>query len=77
MRMLFRRGLVHVLGSDGHSPRRRPPRMAAAYERIASWTGSTAADRICSTTGMAILQGLPAHVPEPLPRRRPWSLKFW
>src|SRR5262249_44054234 len=25
----FKRGIVHVLGSDGHSPRRRPPLMAA------------------------------------------------
>src|SRR5262249_57888007 len=37
LRNWFRRGLVHVLGSDGHSPRRRPARMAAAYERIATW----------------------------------------
>ena len=36
----FRRGLVHLLGSDGHSPRRRRPLMAAAYERIGQWAGA-------------------------------------
>lgn len=68
----FRRGLVHVLGTDAHSPRRRPPRYAAAYRRVVRWAGNTAADRICSTTGTALVQGLPVRVPEVLPRSRRW-----
>jgi protein-tyrosine phosphatase len=73
----FKRGIVHLLGSDGHSSTRRPPRMAAAYHQIARWAGTPAADRIGSTSGMAVLQGLPVHIPEPLSKRSAWGLKFW
>jgi protein-tyrosine phosphatase len=73
----FRRGIVHLLGSDGHSVTRRPPRMAAAYRQIARWAGTVAADRVASTNGMAVLQGLPLRIPEPEPRRTAWVLKFW
>jgi len=73
----FRRGSVHVIGSDGHSPHRRPPGVAAAYHRIAHWTGDSVADRICSTNGTAILHGLPLRVPEPPAKRRAWIGKFW
>lgn len=69
----FERDIAHVLGSDGHSPRRRPPRMRAAYERVARWVGSHAADRVASVNGTAILKGLPLHIPEFKPPRR-W---FW
>ena len=61
-----RRGIVHLLGSDGHSPGARPPRMAEAYRRIARWSGAVVADRICSTNGLAVLEGLPLRVPKPL-----------
>ena len=73
----FKRGIVHLLGSDGHSPTRRPPRIAAAYRQIGRWTGSVAADRIGSTIGMAILQGLPLRIPQPEMKRIAWGLKFW
>jgi protein-tyrosine phosphatase len=68
----FRRGLVHLLGSDGHSCKRRPPHMAAAYEKIRAWAGAAIADRVCSTNGMAVLQGLTPRIPEPAPRWRRW-----
>jgi protein-tyrosine phosphatase len=73
----FRRGLVHLLGSDGHSPRRRPPRMAAAYERVVKWAGQGVADRVCGTNGVAVVQGLPLRVAPPLPRRRWWLPRLW
>jgi protein-tyrosine phosphatase len=73
----FKRGIVHLLGSDGHSLLRRPPRMAAAYREIARWAGTVAADRIASTSGMAVLQGLPLRVPRPEPKRTAWVLRFW
>jgi protein-tyrosine phosphatase len=73
----FKRGIVHLLGSDGHSPARRPPRMAAAYREIARWAGTVAADRIASTSGMAVLQGLPLRIPQPEPKKIPWVLRFW
>jgi protein-tyrosine phosphatase len=77
VRNWFKRGMVHVLGSDGHSPTRRPPTMADAYRQIVRWAGSRVADRVCSTNGMAILQGLPLHVAEPTPRPFRWMTRLW
>src|SRR5579871_354030 len=57
LKQWFQRGIVHLIGSDGHDLDRRPPRMAAAYRQIVQWVGEPAADRICSTNGMALLQG--------------------
>ncbi len=73
----FKRGIVHVMGSDGHSPRRRRPQMAEAYRRIASWAGGVVADRVCSTNATAILHGLPLRIPQPEPRRVRWFAGFW
>jgi protein-tyrosine phosphatase len=72
----FERGIVHLLGSDGHSPGRRPPVMAEAYHRIARWAGIATADRVCSTNGTAVLYGLPLQLPEPRPRSSRWFLPF-
>jgi protein-tyrosine phosphatase len=73
----FKRGCVHLIGSDGHSPRRRPPHLADAYRRISKWVGNLGADRICSSNGLAVLQGLPLRAPEPR-ARRVWGLpRFW
>jgi protein-tyrosine phosphatase len=78
LRQWFRRGMVHLLGSDGHSVKRRPPLMAAAYERIVQWVGPAVAERVGRTHGMAVLHGLPLRVPEPAPCvRRWWWLPAW
>jgi protein-tyrosine phosphatase len=70
----FRRGLAHLLASDGHSPRRRRPLMAAAHERIVKWVGAANAERVCGTNGNIVVQGLPLCVSPPLPAlsRRWW-----
>lgn len=68
----FRRGVVHLLGSDGHSVDRRPPRLRAAYELIARWAGVMMADRVSSVNGMAVLHGWPLQVSSPEPLRRSW-----
>lgn len=73
----FRRGLVHLLGSDGHSVRRRPPRLGGAFRKVQRWVGACAADRIGSINGLAILQGLPLKVPEPTPAARRWFAWMW
>jgi protein-tyrosine phosphatase len=77
LRAWFRGGFVHLLGSDGHSPRRRPPLMSAAYHQICRWVGPADADRICSTNGLLVLQGLPLRVPQPQPPRRSWIGAWW
>jgi protein-tyrosine phosphatase len=73
----FKRGIVHCLGSDGHSLRRRPPVMSAAYQQVRLWAGHAIADRVCSTWGMAILQGLPLKLPRPEPRGLRWFAGWW
>jgi protein-tyrosine phosphatase len=77
LRDWFRRGVVHVIGSDGHSPTRRPPLLAAAYRQVARWAGNKAADRIFSTNGMAILTNLPLRISAPLSRPRGWFSRVW
>ncbi len=73
----FKRGCVHLIGSDGHSPRRRPPHLADACRIISRWTGPVVADRICSSNGLAVLQGLPLRVARPEPLRSWWVPRFW
>jgi len=72
VRNWLQRGVVHLLGSDGHSLRRRPPGIAAAYRQIARWCGAAAADRMASTHGLAVLQGLPLEVAPPRRKRQHW-----
>jgi len=74
LRSWFRRGCVHLMGSDGHSPRKRRPLLAAAYRRIEEWAGRSVADRVCGSNGAAILSGRAPWLPEPEPQRRwlPW-----
>lgn len=71
----FRRGVAHVLGSDGHSLRRRPPDMADAYRVVRGWAGQPTADRVASIFGLAVLHGLPLKLPAVEPPRS-W-LRFW
>jgi protein-tyrosine phosphatase len=73
----FRRGAVHLLGSDGHSPRKRPPKMGDAYRKLCAWGGPSLADRVASTNGLAVTQGLPLQVPRPAPAKAGWFPKFW
>lgn len=77
LRAWFRRGVVHFLGSDGHSLVRRPPHFAKAYRQIIRWAGISTADRICSTNGLAVLSGLPLRVAPPALRPRRWYARLW
>lgn len=70
----LKRGLVHLVGSDGHSPGRRPPRMAEAYRQIIRWAGVPMADRVCSINATAIVYGLPLRIARPEPRGIRWLL---
>ena len=72
-----RRGVIHLLGTDGHRIGRREPRMKAGYETLARWAGRDTADRIGGIWGAAILQGLPVTVPKPTPRSRSWFSRFF
>lgn len=74
----FKRGIVHFLASDGHSPRRRLPQMSAAFREIATWIGRPAADRIASENGMAVVNGMKIRARRPLePQRKSWFAGWW
>ena len=72
----LKRGWIHLLGSDGHSPRHRTPLLAEAYHRITRWIGSVEADRICSGNGLAVIQGLPIQAPVHKPVAS-WFSRLW
>ena len=67
------RGIIHVVGSDAHSPRRRRPQMAAAHEQLRRWTSVEVATQICRDNGVAILSGRALHLPLPrAAKRKAW-----
>lgn len=73
----LRGGFVHVLGSDGHGIDRRQPLLAAGYQRLVRLAGRTAAERIGSHCGIAVLQGLPVRVPPPGRSPRSWFTRLF
>ncbi|MBI2480746.1 MAG: protein tyrosine phosphatase [Planctomycetia bacterium] len=72
LRSWARRNIIHLIGSDGHSPIRRVPGVSAAYKRLGEWAGWAAADRICSSNGLTVLEGRPLQTPRPAPAKRRW-----
>lgn len=74
LRAWFKSGHVHLLGSDGHSPRTRKPLLAAAAYQVRSWVGGPAADAIVSHNGRAVLRGEILTPPKPKRVRSWWPL---
>lgn len=70
------RGVIHVLGSDGHNLRRRPPLMRRGVAVLEKWAGPAAAQRIAGTWGINLLQGLPVNPPPLKPPPRSWFGKL-
>jgi protein-tyrosine phosphatase len=74
---MIRRGLVHVLASDSHNTRGRPPILSEARRAVARLVGEDAAGRMVEDVPAALLRGEEpaAPVPEedPEPRRSIWS----
>lgn len=77
LRAWLKGGFVHLLGSDGHGIDRRQPVLAAGYRSLTKLVGTTAADRIASHWGIAVLQGLPVNAPPPHPPTRSWFTKLF
>lgn len=77
MKMWAKRGMIHVLGSDGHRLDHRKPLWQTGYKRLQKWIGATAAERIGSIWGTAVLQGLPVNPPAPLPPPKSWFSKYF
>jgi protein-tyrosine phosphatase len=72
-----KRGMIHLLGSDGHGLGRREPRMAAGVRALAKWIGQAEADRIAGIAGPAVLQGLPVNFPRPKPKPKSWFARLF
>lgn len=75
--LMVRRGLVHFLSSDGHSPRSRQPILRPAFERACELVGEVAATVWCSSNPGLVAAGEKVSgvaVAVSRPRRRWWSL---
>lgn len=72
---LLAAGLVHVIASDAHDARRRPPRLSKAEALAARIVGRERARALVADNPAAILAGeaLRVELPQPPPRRR-WSI---
>jgi len=53
---LLDEGMVHILASDGHDPKHRPPCLAEARGVAARWVGDVEADRLARLRPAAILR---------------------
>jgi protein-tyrosine phosphatase len=63
---LLKRRLVHVIATDAHSPRDRPPVLSRGVEAAAAVLGRPdEAERMVTEVPAAILAGDPLEVPEP------------
>jgi protein-tyrosine phosphatase len=70
---LLRRNLVHVLASDSHDVRHRPPVLAEAMQAAARLVGEERARRLVIDNPQAILDGREVESAEPVPpSRRSW-----
>lgn len=59
-------GLVHILATDAHDPKHRPPLLAEGREAAATWVGPDEADRLVSGRPRVVIENLPAsEVPLP------------
>lgn len=65
-------GLVHILASDAHDMRRRPPSLSAGREAAARFIGVEEAEKLVSIRPRGILENV-APTELPLPGRRPPS----
>jgi protein-tyrosine phosphatase len=77
---LVRKGLVHVMASDAHNTRGRPPVLSRAKERLSAWVGDELARRMVDEFPGAFLAGrdpdFPA-TPETSIRPRSWASRLF
>jgi protein-tyrosine phosphatase len=79
-RELLRRGLVHVIASDGHDTENRPPRLDLAREILNREIGPETAELLLVTNPSAIIAGEPVWNPASTgtaPRKKKSWFAFW
>jgi len=78
---LLRKGLIHVLASDAHNVRGRPPRMREAAKACAELVGPEFAESMTDAAPRALLDGrdpqLPAIERPRAPRRGSWLARLF
>ena len=74
LRML-ERNMIHVLASDSHDVRHRPPTLSGAVKAATVVVGEAAARRLVDDNPAAIIAGRPVPVDELAPPSRPQGLK--
>ena len=58
---MMHRGLVHVLASDAHDLKHRPPLLRPAYDHVTEHYGQEMAERLCVENPQSILRGKPVE----------------
>lgn len=75
--MLLEKGLVHIVASDAHDIKHRPPSLKEAYEYVAKQSGVKRAEALFVSNPGATLTGAQIHTYyEPPPPPKKWY-RFW
>ena len=73
---LLRRNLVHVVASDGHDTRHRPPVLEEGWQYLERHFGALTARRLLIDNPQAVLDGEAIEEPAAVPRRKS-RFAFW
>jgi protein-tyrosine phosphatase len=65
-RRLLEEQLVHVVATDAHDARHRPPCLSKAYDLVCRWVGSEMAQKVFIDNTRAIAVGRPVEAPLPV-----------
>lgn len=70
--------MVHIVASDAHDPRRRPPILSAAFQKMFSERGQTLAELLFQGNPEAVIQGKPLPPgPTPLSPSQKKKTRWW
>lgn len=64
---LLRHDMVHMIATDAHRPRSRPPVLSEARDRAAELVGAEAARKLVDDHPRAVIEGRAFEVPDPRP----------
>lgn len=72
--VLLQEGLIHVVASDAHSPRRRTPTLSHARDQVAEHCGVEAAELLFHENPSRILQDMDLIIPSMTKRKKHFSI---
>lgn len=70
---LLRKDMIHVVASDAHDPKNRPPTLRAAFEKVAQEAGAATAELLFEENPRNIIEGKACRAPVVAPQKRRWS----